>query len=147
MGYGVIQLCRLSFHAALQPKWRTVSGAFVRYILWVRGFRDHTIFGRGFNLFKPLRRHFRATPFLPSGPCAAIPTTETPRFKRSAMGSAISAVRKSHFQILVLQIALKRRRPIRASSMVLKNTIALISFFRKKNGTAVSKENRAGGLA
>jgi len=63
------------------------------------------------------------------------------------MGSAISAVRKSHFQILVLQIALKRRRPIRASSMVLKNTIALISLFRKKNGAAVSKENRAGGLA
>jgi hypothetical protein len=30
-------------------------------MLWVRGFRDHTISGRGFNLFKPLRRHFRAT--------------------------------------------------------------------------------------
>src|SRR5271156_2616580 len=27
------------------------------------GFRDHTISGRGFNLFKRLRRHFRATPF------------------------------------------------------------------------------------
>ena len=39
-------------------------------MLWVRGFRDHTISGRGFNLFKPLRRHFRATPFLPSGPLA-----------------------------------------------------------------------------
>ena len=25
--------------------------------------RGHTISGRGFNLFKPLRRHFRATPF------------------------------------------------------------------------------------
>src|ERR1700734_1732765 len=32
------------------------------HILWVRGYRDHTIPGRGFNLFKPLRRHFRATP-------------------------------------------------------------------------------------
>jgi hypothetical protein len=31
-------------------------------ILWVRGFRAHTISGRGFNLFKALRRHFRATP-------------------------------------------------------------------------------------
>ena len=27
-----------------------------------RGFRAHTISGRGFNLFKPLRRHFRARP-------------------------------------------------------------------------------------
>ena len=31
-------------------------------MLWVRGFRGHTISGRGFNLFKLLRRHFRATP-------------------------------------------------------------------------------------
>ena len=29
-------------------------------MLWVRDFGDHTISGRGFNLFKPLRRHFRA---------------------------------------------------------------------------------------
>ena len=35
----------------------------VYQMLWVRGFRDPTISGRGFNLFKPLRRHFRATPF------------------------------------------------------------------------------------
>ncbi len=28
-------------------------------MLWVRGFRGHTISGRGFNLFKLLRRHFR----------------------------------------------------------------------------------------
>ena len=33
------------------------------HILWVQVFRDHTISGRGFNLFKPLRRHFRAIPF------------------------------------------------------------------------------------
>jgi hypothetical protein len=39
-------------------------------ILWVRGFRGHTISGRGFNLFKPLRRHFPATPVLPSSPLA-----------------------------------------------------------------------------
>jgi hypothetical protein len=36
------------------------------HILWVRGFRGHTISGRGFNLLKPLRRHFPATPDLPS---------------------------------------------------------------------------------
>ena len=54
---------------------RTVSRAPVYYILWVRGFRDHTISGRGFNLFNLLRRHFRATPFLPSGLLA-------PRFRR-----------------------------------------------------------------
>jgi hypothetical protein len=29
-------------------------------MLWVRGFRDHTISRPGFNLFKPLRRHFPA---------------------------------------------------------------------------------------
>jgi hypothetical protein len=31
-------------------------------MLGVRGFRGHTISGRGFNLFKPLRRHLRANP-------------------------------------------------------------------------------------
>jgi len=39
---------------------RTVSHAPVYQMLWLRGFGDHTILGRGFNLFKPLRRHFRA---------------------------------------------------------------------------------------
>jgi hypothetical protein len=42
---------------------RTVSRAPVYQMLWLRGFRDHTIPGRGFNLFNPLRRHFRARPF------------------------------------------------------------------------------------
>ena len=37
-----------------------VSCAPVYQILWVRGFRDHTISGPGYNLFKLLRRHFRA---------------------------------------------------------------------------------------
>src|SRR5271163_1997120 len=61
-----------------QPEPRTVSRAPAYQILWVRGFRAHTISGRGFNLFKSLRRHFRATGrlrFLPSGPPA-------PRFRR-----------------------------------------------------------------
>jgi hypothetical protein len=49
--------------AARQPESRTASRAPVYQILWVRVFRDHTISGRGYNLFKPLRRHFRATPF------------------------------------------------------------------------------------
>ena len=60
--------CSFVILTARQPESRTVSRAPVRQILWVRGFRGHTISGRGFNLFKPLRRHFRATPFLPSGP-------------------------------------------------------------------------------
>ena len=50
----------------LPPESHTASRAPVYQILWVRVFRDHTISGRGFNLFKPLRRHFRAngrTPF------------------------------------------------------------------------------------
>jgi hypothetical protein len=34
----------------------------VYHILGVRRFRGHTIPGRGFNLFKPLRRHLRANP-------------------------------------------------------------------------------------
>jgi hypothetical protein len=34
-----------------------------RQILWVRGFRAHTIFAPRFNLFRLLRRHLRATPF------------------------------------------------------------------------------------
>jgi hypothetical protein len=49
--------------AARQPKWRTVGRAAAYHILWVRGIGDHTISRRGFNLFKQLRRHFRATPF------------------------------------------------------------------------------------
>jgi hypothetical protein len=52
-----------AYVAARQPKRRTVGRAGAYHILWVRGYRDHTIPGRGFNLFKPLRRHFRATPF------------------------------------------------------------------------------------
>ena len=56
--------------AARQPESRTASRAAGYHILWVRVFRDHTISGRGFNLFKPLRRHFRANSVLPSGPLA-----------------------------------------------------------------------------
>jgi hypothetical protein len=50
------------FIAARQPESRSVGRAPAYQILWVRGFRAHTISGRGFNLFKALRRHFRATP-------------------------------------------------------------------------------------
>ena len=39
---------------AHQPESRTVSHAPVYHILWVQGFRAHTISGRGFNVFKPL---------------------------------------------------------------------------------------------
>ena len=42
---------------------RTVSRAPMHQIMWLRGFRAHTISRRGFNLFKPLRRHFPATRF------------------------------------------------------------------------------------
>jgi hypothetical protein len=57
-----MQPCNFVILAARRPQSRTVSRAPVYQILWVRGFRAHTISGRGFNLFKPLRRHFRATP-------------------------------------------------------------------------------------
>ena len=54
----------------------------VYQMLWLRGFRGHTIPGRGFNLFKPLRRHFRATPFAVSPSRAAIPATERSRSQK-----------------------------------------------------------------
>src|SRR5271170_2091980 len=62
---------RSAYVATRQPKWRTVGRAAAYHILWVRGYRDHTISRRGFNLFKPLRRHFQATPFLLSRPLAS----------------------------------------------------------------------------
>ena len=66
----------------------------VYHILWSRGFRDTTISGRGFNLFKPLRRHFEATPFCRRASRAAIPATE--RGASASFGSrrtsAINAV-------------------------------------------------------
>jgi hypothetical protein len=46
---------RLSAAAHGQPRARVPD-------VVAQGFRDHTNPGRGFNLFKPLRRHFRATP-------------------------------------------------------------------------------------
>jgi hypothetical protein len=49
--------------AARRPETHAVSRAPVYHILWVRGFRAPTISRPGFNLFKPLRRHFGATPF------------------------------------------------------------------------------------
>ncbi len=52
--------CNFVFLAARQPESRTVSRAPVYQILWVQGFRAHTISRPGFNLFKSLRRHFRA---------------------------------------------------------------------------------------
>ena len=51
--------------------------------MWVRGFRDPTIPGRGFNLFKPLRRHFRAG----AGPERRVWRT---RIRRGGIPSAFS---------------------------------------------------------
>ena len=84
-----------NFLAACQPESRTVSRAPVYHILWVRSFRGHTISGRGFNLFKPLRRHFRATPSVSR---AAIPATETPRLKRSTIDSAVSSAAQDRLE-------------------------------------------------
>src|SRR5271163_4683191 len=55
--------CNFVILSVRQREPRTVSCLPVYHILWVRGLRAHTISGRGFNLFKLLRRHFRATPF------------------------------------------------------------------------------------
>jgi len=54
---------RLVILAARQPGSHTVSCGSVYQMLRVRGFRAHAISRRGSNLFKPLRRHFAATPF------------------------------------------------------------------------------------
>ena len=58
------------------------------HILGVRDFRAHTISGRGFNLFKPLRHHFRATRVAvsrrdPGDRNASVTTRERP-FSRSS---------------------------------------------------------------
>ena len=45
-----LQLCYFFILAARQPESRTVGRAPEYQILWVRGFRDHTNSGRGFNL-------------------------------------------------------------------------------------------------
>src|ERR1700722_9492341 len=55
-----VELTQQLLGIALSSPERTVSHAPVYQMLWLRGFGDHTILGRGFNLFKPLRRYFRA---------------------------------------------------------------------------------------
>jgi hypothetical protein len=55
-----LQLC----HSWIVSRSRAGSArAPVYHILWVRVFRTHTISGPGFNLFKPLWRHFAAASF------------------------------------------------------------------------------------
>jgi hypothetical protein len=65
--------------AARQGESRRVSRAPVYHILWVPGFRDHTISRRGFNLFKRLRRHFRHFPATPCCPQRFAPRSRRPR--------------------------------------------------------------------
>ncbi len=74
--------------AARQPEPRTAGRAPAHQMLWVRGYRGHTISGRGFNLIKRLRRHFRATPLCRPALSGRDPTTETRRSKdcRAARG-------------------------------------------------------------
>jgi hypothetical protein len=70
----------------------------VYQILWVRGFIDPTISGRGFNLFKPLRRHFRATPFCRQVYNAGI--VSVPNARRAFLvGAAIPACGKGSRKI------------------------------------------------
>jgi hypothetical protein len=73
----------------------------VYHILWVRGSRAHTISGRGFNLFKPLRRHFRATPFCRQVYNAGI--VSVPNARRAFLdGAAIPACGKGSRKIEIL---------------------------------------------
>jgi len=60
-------------HSCGPQSERMVSRAPVYHILWSRGFRATTISGRGFNLFKPLRCHFEATPFCRRAPARRDP--------------------------------------------------------------------------
>jgi hypothetical protein len=71
--------CNFVILAVRQPEPRTVSRPPGYQILWVRGFRAHTISGRGFNLFKPLRRHFRATAF-----CRRVLSRRDPRDRNAS---------------------------------------------------------------
>ena len=60
------------------------------HILWVRGFRAHTISRRAIQSFQAVAAPFPGHSVLPSATRASSPATETPRFKRSMIGSAIS---------------------------------------------------------
>src|SRR5271170_3419408 len=82
-----LQLSNFVILAVRQPEPRTVSCPPVYQILWVRGFRAHTIPGRGFNLFKPLRRHFRATPF-----CRQALSRRDPSDRRSGVTQLFAAI-------------------------------------------------------
>src|SRR5271156_308099 len=62
-------------------------------ILWVRSFRDHPIPRRGFNLFKPLRRHFAATPFCCHALSRRDPGDRNAWAPRSTIGLAVSSER------------------------------------------------------
>src|SRR5271168_885110 len=71
------QLRNFVIPAAPQPEFAHGHRPPVYHILWVRGFRAHTISRRGFNLFKPLRRHFPATRC-----CRQVPHPLAPRCRR-----------------------------------------------------------------
>jgi hypothetical protein len=87
---GALSILHPVFLAARHPESRTVGRAPAYQILWVRGFRDHTNLGRGFNLFKPLRRHFRATPFCRRGRADLGPMRQTPTLLRLRKNAARS---------------------------------------------------------
>jgi hypothetical protein len=103
------------------PEPPPASRAPVYQMLWVRGFRGHTICGRGFNLFKPLRRHFRAV--LPSASRAAIPANETPR----------SLLRPEPHEFSRLDAKAAPTPGSERGQKSSKNTVPRILFIRKKN--------------
>jgi len=78
------------------------SAGMVYQMLWIRGFRGHTISRRGFNLFKVLRRPFRTTPFCcqPLAPRAGLPNSLG---SKRTIGSAGAARNKYRTATQLLQ--------------------------------------------
>jgi len=91
----------------------TVSRAPMYHILWVLAFLDHTISRPGFNLFKLLRRHFRATPFCRQPLEACRPTFRLPARGRAAAKAALErrSCNHGHRALREHSTSLSRSRP------------------------------------
>ena len=102
-------------------------------MLWVRGFRAPTISRRGFNVFKPLRRHLPATPSCRQ-PLA--PRSRRPKRSFAMLLDLRPPGRKSRLPNSCSS-EFKKAAPSRPGSggglKSPENTIAQISFSRKNN--------------
>ena len=109
-------------------------------------FRGHTISGRGFNLFKPLRRHFRANSVSLSHRDPGDRNASAQKIDDRLDGLLRAAAQErlgSHpqiasFQTVVLHAGLETPRPPgedRGRPKTTKNTIACVMVFQKEKST------------